>query len=235
MSAGEDRLREDEQLDGGESLWSPNRHFHLEYQTDGNLVLYRQIDMAARWASNTDGRSVGRCIMQLDGNLVVYDGEGHARWASGTNGKPHCFLLLQDDGDLIVCGPVWRTNTVQGAYPTGAAAVTPDVLPGQVIFKNNHVDSMNGAYRLIYQLDGNLVLYRRSDNTALWPSDTCGRPAGWCEMSEENGNLLMYDPNGYLVWQSASGNYPGAYLRVQDNGTVVIVDPVTGRVVWTRP
>jgi hypothetical protein len=35
--------------------------------------------------------------------------------------------------------------------------------------------SDNGQYRLDMQADGNLVLYRTSDNAPLWASQTAGR------------------------------------------------------------
>src|SRR5260370_1170980 len=40
-----------------------------------NLVLYRS--GVALWASGTNGRGVGVCIMQADGNLVLYVSGGH--------------------------------------------------------------------------------------------------------------------------------------------------------------
>jgi hypothetical protein len=40
--------------------------------------------------------------MQLDGNLVVYDGSGTPRWASGTAGYDNAYLAVQDDGNVVV-------------------------------------------------------------------------------------------------------------------------------------
>jgi len=60
--------------------------YHLEYQADGNLVLYAPGDVPY-WASNTPGASVGYTVMQDDGNFVVYDGTATPIWASGTWGN----------------------------------------------------------------------------------------------------------------------------------------------------
>jgi hypothetical protein len=93
---------------------SNNGQFHLEYQPDGNLVLYTADNMPY-FASNTPGTSVGFTVMQDDGNLVVYDGTDTPIWASGTWGNPGAFLTLSDDGSLnIISGDgstlLWTTG-----------------------------------------------------------------------------------------------------------------------------
>jgi hypothetical protein len=52
--------------------------------------------------------------MQVDGNLVVYDGARKALWASNTNKHPGSRLVAQDDGNVVVYSgstPLWSTNT----------------------------------------------------------------------------------------------------------------------------
>ena len=63
--------------------------FHLEMQSDGNLVIYRTGSVPV-WASNTNkdpNWCANQCEMafQGDGNLVLYRA-GVAYWASNTNG-----------------------------------------------------------------------------------------------------------------------------------------------------
>jgi hypothetical protein len=82
-------------------VYSNNGQFHLEYQPDGNLVLYTA-DNIPYFASNTPGTSLGFTVMQGDGNLVVYDGTDTPIWASGTWGNPGAFLTLSDDGSLNI-------------------------------------------------------------------------------------------------------------------------------------
>ena len=82
-------------------VFSNNGQFHLEYQTDGNLVLYTA-DNIPYFASNTPGTSPGCTVMQADGNLVVYDGNGVPLWASGTWGNPGAYLTLEDDGSVNI-------------------------------------------------------------------------------------------------------------------------------------
>ena len=53
--------------------------------------------------------------MQLDGNLVVYDGSGTPLWSSGTDGYARAYLSVQDDGNVVVYGeggaPLWASWT----------------------------------------------------------------------------------------------------------------------------
>ena len=55
-----------------------------------------------------------KLIMQPDGNLVVYDEQGHARWASQTFGENYT-AQFQEDGNLVVYAPghkaMWASNT----------------------------------------------------------------------------------------------------------------------------
>jgi hypothetical protein len=84
MPANQDQLLPDEFLDPNQSITSLNGRFTFIYQSDGNLVLYRNRDGKALWASNTFGQSAGRCFMQADGNLVIYDPSGAPVWATNT-------------------------------------------------------------------------------------------------------------------------------------------------------
>ncbi len=133
------------QLNSGDNLFSGLSGFKLSMQQDGNLVLYaiddtnlpRQLPAfppgftsgsypKAIWASGTNGTDANRCVMQEDGNLVVYDVAGTARWASGTNGNHGAFLRCQDDGNLVVYsfnGGAWSSNTFAGPRETPSNAI----------------------------------------------------------------------------------------------------------------
>ena len=70
------RIEVNEELRPGDTRFSPNGHYMVIYQMDGNLVVYDQQKPPPNWIweSRTDGRSQGFLIMQSDGNLVLYDG-----------------------------------------------------------------------------------------------------------------------------------------------------------------
>lgn len=111
---GSDSLSPDQALYAGQSITSSDGRFYLIYQSDGNLVLYRN-DAVPLWHTQTYGTSPGRAIMQLDGNLVVYDGSGTPIWASGTVGFAGAWLVMQADGNLVIYSssgaPVWASGT----------------------------------------------------------------------------------------------------------------------------
>jgi hypothetical protein len=96
-----------------ESLESPSKNFRLTMQIDGNLVLYRQSDRKALWASNT-ASPVKFCLFQSDGNLVLYTTNHQPRWSSNTFGRN--YLRVQDDGNVVIyrwlfATPLWSTGT----------------------------------------------------------------------------------------------------------------------------
>ena len=69
----------------------------------------------ALWDTETHGIAPGVCVMQGDGNLVVYDGGGAAVWDSGTWDSPGAALFVQDDGNVVIYRPeghpLWATGT----------------------------------------------------------------------------------------------------------------------------
>ncbi len=97
-----DTLSSGTRLLSGQWLTSANGRYRLLYQSDGNLVLYDDVDRTAPWASNTGGTSAGQAIMQSDGNFVVYNAQVVGLWGSGTAGNANARLLLQNDGNLVV-------------------------------------------------------------------------------------------------------------------------------------
>jgi hypothetical protein len=108
-------------LFSGQFMKAAGRDIYLVMQNDGNLVLYRSIDFSphqAAWSTNTYNKGVGpyRCVIQTDGNFVIYDSRNAPLWASNTDGKgPHCVVLLQNSGDLTLLSPsghcLWSSNS----------------------------------------------------------------------------------------------------------------------------
>jgi hypothetical protein len=115
---------------------SPTEAFLLIFQEDQNLVLYAisgsgtvnnindgsnycisnsQNYVRPLWNSYSVNSDGVRCVMQGDGNLVIYDQNNVPKWASGTVGNPGASLTVQDDGNVVIYntggGPVWATNT----------------------------------------------------------------------------------------------------------------------------
>ena len=97
-----DTLQSGGRLLSGQSLTSSNGRYRLVYQTDGNLVLYDDVERTIPWASGTAGTSAGMALMQGDGNFVVYDAQMNGLWSTGTAGNANARLALQSDGNVVV-------------------------------------------------------------------------------------------------------------------------------------
>ena len=78
--------------------------------------------------------------------------------------------------------------------------------------------SADGRFQLIYQGDGNLVLYQGWSAPLWWTSTNSNNP-GFAVM-QGDGNFVVYDSTG-PVWWSGTGT-PGAFLVVQNDGNTVI-------------
>lgn len=119
MPHGTDRLFANESLQHDQFIVSNNGIYRLLFQSDGNLVVYKNEPSIANalWASQTHGKPAVICTMQSDGNLVLYDAGVRAFWSSNTYVHPGSRLIMQDDGNLVIYQPnntaVWASNTVQ--------------------------------------------------------------------------------------------------------------------------
>ena len=117
--------------------------------------------------------------------------------------------------------------------PTGGTAPAgggPDTLSThQVLDPGQSISSHDGRFALVYQADGNLVLYNR-DGAPVWHTGTYGSAAGRVLM-QLDGNLVVYDASGAPVWASGTAGFEGAWLIVQNDGNLVIYTP-SGAPVW---
>jgi len=78
-----------------------------------------QDSWVASWSTNTAGQAAGTCVLQGDGNFVMYRPDGSAVWASNTWGHPGASLAVQDDENVVVVGSdgkaLWSTDTWIGS------------------------------------------------------------------------------------------------------------------------
>jgi hypothetical protein len=115
---------------GGSRVDSPSSAYQLNYQMDGNLVLYGPAPGGGGvpvWASNTAGRSVGQVAMNVGGNLIIYDAGGNVVWTSGTDGNPGAFLSVNDNGTITVQDP--GLTPPNGTLWTGGTPISTPAPP----------------------------------------------------------------------------------------------------------
>lgn len=89
----------------------------------------------------------------------------------------------------------------------------------------------SSPYKLIYQKDGDLVLYRTGGDspTRIWSSGTAGRPV-WRVCMQKDGNLVVYSAPGRREW-AIWDEVPGKALYT---GGHIALDRVSGRIAYFR-
>ena len=119
---GDDTLHVDQSLHRGQSLFSHNGRFALDFQRDGNVVLRKTNDGFVLWDTGTSGSRADHLIMQGDGNCVLYTRDMRPLWSTGITGpnlRHHQEFVVQDDGNLVVYsrGQVyWASNTQRRSH-----------------------------------------------------------------------------------------------------------------------
>jgi len=83
--------------------------------------------------------------------------------------------------------------------------------------------------KLVVQGDGNVVLYDVNDSQKHWATNTDGKGVGPYTLTlGQDGNLVLKDSTGAVLWASNTSNLPGAFapyrLKLRDILTLTIVD-----------
>jgi hypothetical protein len=156
-----DTLTANQQLNVNDQLESANGSARLVMQGDGNLVLYRQDNGNAIWASNTVGKGVTYAILQADGNFVAYDANNQPWWATGTEGSPGAAVTLEDDGNLVLAvagqNPLWTSGTAVMPTPADVTQVQTNLQAMQALndyVYNQSTAKVLNAYLLLSESDG---------------------------------------------------------------------------------
>lgn len=94
------------------------------------------------------------------------------------------------------------------------------------LYPDESLLSTNGKYRLLFQFDGNLVIYANDGREAIWSAGSDGvcssNGGGGVAQLRRDGNLVVYCKNGAFSWQSG-GYYVEDYpyiLNIDNNGNV---------------
>jgi pimeloyl-ACP methyl ester carboxylesterase len=156
----------------------------------------------------------------------------------------------QQSDDAFYAALVNYMGVTPGAYkpppaptPTRPPSESSDP-PGEVVYRGeldvndrlwpgDMVNSDDGRLHLLYQLDGNLVLYFGTGTSSwepLWATGTDGTSPGFVAM-QGDGNLVVYNRSGNPVWDSGTFS-AGSFLVVQNDGNVVIYS-ASGEPQWS--
>jgi hypothetical protein len=156
------------------------------------------------------------------------------RWKWGTGG---CYWDASDSGPNQCAPPEPPDDGAPPDPPSGGAQ--PSILTsGQEL---SSLKSPDGRFQFAYRSDGDLVLSEGS--RVLWHSNTfwreCTQPS-WCEgipgpwtaTMQADGNFVLRASNGTPVYWTGTNGYPGAYLRVENDGFVGIYS-TSGLMLWS--
>jgi hypothetical protein len=149
-----------------------------------------------------------------------------------------------DDHDqsvvAVMNSHVSNVDTLQTDDISGATAIYGDVattrrdtLPaGASLVSGQSLISANGQFRLVYQADGDLVLFDDLEHTTPWSSGTRGQAAGQASM-QADGNFVIYDGSAKARWMTGTAVNLDARLVLQSDGNLVVYT-ADGRAPWDR-
>ena len=89
---------------------------------------------------------------------------------------------------------------------------------GEKLEVGQSLTSNNGAYRLVLQEDGNLVLY--AGEQSVWATATDGQDVQRAEV-QDDGNFVLYTPDK-PVWASQTAGADNVRLVLQDDRNLVL-------------
>ena len=143
----------------------------------------------------------------------------------------HADQLIRPRGSDVWDIPGWPAIADALSEASGAITVnlSTDILgPGDELSPDQFIQSANERFTLIYQGDGNLVIYDNTTNDATWHTGTHGTVPNAVAM-QGDGNFVVYSADG-PEWASDTFAH-GSTLIMQNDGNLVIYTP-EGEPVW---
>jgi hypothetical protein len=92
---------------------------------------------------------------------------------------------------------------------------------GYELLVGGAIRSPDGRYVLVMQGDGNLVLYKIPESRAIWASNTYDS-GGVKAVLQYDGDFVVYSVTNNPRWNSGTSGRPSNYLRLQDDGNLVL-------------
>ena len=157
-------------------------------------------DKTIVWSANGNNPAPHGSALKLSSNkeFVLNDPLGKELWKPQRNGsKSSCFVML-DNGNLVILDEQYNPMWESFKEPTDT------ILPGQTLYKNTTLRSRQsdtsyskGRFQLVFQSDGNLVLYSLS-----MPSEILGK-AYFSSWTVNLATQLSFTEARYMYVQNA--------------------------------
>lgn len=137
-------------------------------------------------------------VMQSDGNLVLYDNQGHhALWASNTQGKPSDHAIMQPDGNFVVYDaqnhPLWASGTDK--HPGSVARIQDD---GNFVVYQNAVPKWSTNTNGFTRRDSGGGIFDAIKNVASSALDVVTDPAALAKLTAGGPLAILSEADAVL-------------------------------------
>jgi hypothetical protein len=176
-----------------------NKQCRLTFNSEGQLVIYKQTKILASWPPAYNG-TLGSSSIRI-ANTTAYvtfiDGNDNYVWASSYDFYPSFHL---DNGTFVrqMAGttPIYLTLLNNGNLAVYSGAITTGILLWSTSLTGK---TCNKGCSLSFQGDGNIVIY--GDQGALWATGT--NPSGTKLLfTTASPYLQVYNSTGAVIWHS---------------------------------
>lgn len=220
-----------------------------------NLIAYDK-DNRVIWSAYPTSQPSpgGQLVLTSDGTLQLVSRDKGVLWSSDgdLNPKPDSMAVWPER----IRGSVARTEPTRGplvesatagqrpastdqpaqrgtAQRNFATATGLPVMEGSVLQRGMKYPSPSGRHYLVFQDDGNLVVYD-ANNRYVWGIDRVARRMSEAAVTVlEGGNLRVLDSKLDTIWAAIEGpSEPGSRLELNPDGALQLVSPTRGPV-WS--
>lgn len=136
--------------------------------------------------------------------------------------------------NALVMQPFALTADAELAATVKAEADRFPIMSGQTIVREQKIPSESGNHYLIFQSDGNVVVYTTADQYVWGLQNITDRyKDAKSVLRESDGNFVVRGANDELIWSALSENPdPSAYLTLTPEGVLQLVSKDSGQILW---
>lgn len=245
-------LTKDISLSRGQFIMSPNGLYVMGLVgSTGELVIMDNTVAEGKTITWSNGVLGGELIyMQVDGNLVVQNGDSKVIWNTESSGNNGAQLTIDDTGTASIVlydstnKIIWTTIEPGTSYDSNsdANASSSTNISNKALFGNNpnskrfaekvvlnsleklprgkFVSSPSDNYNIGLNNAGDLILQDSSNQRIIWNANVKGCATA---TMQPDGNFVLRDDGNKLIWTTHTSKNPGARLVVDDGGRLSVM------------
>jgi hypothetical protein len=191
----------------------------MQNQLNDDIVNYLSEKVANEYCSKYPGRTIYlSATARYVGQRFSVGNTGFVPYSCSAAIEP-APTPTPDPNPYDRTGPTPEPAPVPPGEPTPPAPSSGGSVGIDTYFSSGQsMKSENGNCELIYQGDGNLVVY--CGGTPRWASNTFGTP-GYA-VFQGDGNLVVYDAGGTPRWASNTAGQGGSIMKLYNDGNIGI-------------